>query len=156
MLKILLLKIWRIFPFWLQEVASRIIRPLFRVFAVAVIFDQDDRLLFVKMTYQRVHPWGLPGGGLEYGEVPETAVRREVQEETGWDVDIEKFLFVKAWSPDRVGLYYLCRIKSGEFRPSDEISEFGYFASNDLPNVRPVDIEVINQIFEHHFQNRKS
>jgi len=148
MIKILLLKIWRIFPQWLQEIASRIIRPLFRVFAVAVIFDQGGKLLFVKMTYQRFHPWGLPGGGLEYGEDPETAVRREVQEETGWDVEIEKFLFVKTWTPDRVGFYYLCRITGGEFRPSDEISEYGYFSLDDLPDIGLLDIELVQQVFE--------
>lgn len=148
MLKIILLKIWRLFPFWLQEVASRIIRPLFQVFVVAVIFDQTDRILLVKMTYQRFHPWGLPGGSLEYGESPEAGVVREVQEETGWDVQIEKFLFVKTWSPDRVGLYYICQINEGEFQPSDEVSEYGYFPLNALPDIRPVDVELIHQVYE--------
>lgn len=148
MIKIILLKIWRIFPCWLQEIASRIIRPLFRVFAVAVIFDQHQRILLVKMTYQRFHPWGLPGGSLEYGETPEAGVVREVQEETGWDIQIEKFLFVKTWTPDRVGLYYICRINNGEFQPSDEVSEFGYFPLNDLPDIRPIDIELIHQVYE--------
>lgn len=147
MLKITLLKIWRLLPGWLQGIASRIIRPLFQVFAAAVIFDPQGRLLLVKLTYQRFNPWGLPGGSLEYGETPEEGVRREVHEETGWQIEIERLLFVKTWTPDRVGLYYLCRIADGDFQPSDEVSEFGYFAPDDLPNVRPLDVELIEQIY---------
>lgn len=148
MAKIILLKIWRLFPSWLQGVASRIIRPLFQVFAAAVILDHDGRLMLVKLTYQRFHPWGLPGGSLEYGETPEEGIRREVREETGWEVLIERLLFVKTWTPDRVGLYYICRIVDGEFQPSDEVSEFGYFGLKDLPDVRPLDVELIEQIYE--------
>lgn len=148
MIKIILLKIWRIFPLWLQEIASRIIRPLFQVFAVAVIFDRDGKILLVKLTYQRIHPWGLPGGSLDYGETPEDAVLREVWEETGWKIVIDGFLFVKTWTPDRVGLYYICHISDGEFHPTDEVSEFGYFSLDDLPDVRPLDVGLIKQIYE--------
>ena len=83
MIKYVLLKIWRVFPAWFQEVLSRIVRPLFQVFVVEVIFNQDKRILLVKSTYQKLHPWGLPGGNLDYGEPPEDAVVREVREETG-------------------------------------------------------------------------
>jgi 8-oxo-dGTP pyrophosphatase MutT (NUDIX family) len=146
MIKKILLKIWRIFPDWLQHIASRIIRPLFQVFAAAVIFDQDKNIFLVKTTYQRVYPWGLPGGGLEYGEHPEAAVVREVWEETGLTVCIDKLLLVNSWLPDRVGLYYLCRITDGTFTPSDEVSEFDYFSVDALPDVRPLDFEIIKKL----------
>jgi ADP-ribose pyrophosphatase YjhB (NUDIX family) len=94
MTKNILLKIWRMFPAWLQEVVSRIFRPLFQVFAVAVIFNSDKQILLVKSTYQRVYPWGLPGGSLEYGEHPEDAVVRELFEETSLNIEIERFLLV--------------------------------------------------------------
>src|ERR1051326_7631733 len=103
MTKIILLKIWRIFPMWLQEIASRMIRPLFQVFAVAVVFNSQHQILLVKTTYNRLHPWGLRGGSLEYGEAPEEAAVREILEETSIQVEIEKFLVVKSWLPDRVG-----------------------------------------------------
>lgn len=148
MLKIILLKIWRILPMWLQNWASRRIRPLFQVFAVAVIFDQDKRVLLVRTTYNRFHPWGLPGGGIEYGEAVEEALLREMYEETNLRIEIERFLFVNTWAPDRVGLYYLCRITGGEFRPSDEVSEAGCFSPDDLPDVRLEDVGLIKRIYE--------
>jgi len=148
MIKIILLKIWRILPGWMQVILSRIIRPKFQVFAAAVIFDKDNRIMLVKSTYQRFHPWGLPGGSLNYGEPPEDAVIREVWEETSLKVEVEELYFVKTWIPDRVGLYYLCNIVDGEFQPSDEVSEYGYFSLDALPDVRPVDVFLIQQIYD--------
>ena len=147
MLKIILLKIWRIFPVWMQNLASRIIRPKFQVFAVAVIFDNDKRVLLVKTTYNRFHPWGLPGGSLEYGETAEEALLREMYEETNLRIEIKRFLFIKTWKPDRVGLYYLCKVVDGEFQPSDEVSELGYFSQDALPDVRLDDTSLIKNLF---------
>ena len=146
MFKKILLRIWRVLPGWLQIILSRFIRPLFQVFGAAVIFDQDKNILLVRSTYQRFHPWGLPGGSLDYGEHPEAAVVREVFEETGMNVAIEKLLLVNSWLPDRVGMYYLCKITGGLFCPSDEVSEFAYFSVNNLPDVRPLDIEMIKKL----------
>lgn len=144
--KTALLRVWRVLPAPLQLIASRIIRPLFQVFAAAVILDQNKNILLVKSTYQRIHPWGLPGGSLEYGEQPEEAAIREVWEETGFIVCVEKFLLVSSWLPDRVGLYYLCRITDGTFHPTDEVSEFDYFSIDNLPDVRPIDIDIIKRL----------
>jgi 8-oxo-dGTP diphosphatase len=146
MMKRILLQIWRIFPAWLQDILSRIIRPLFQVFVAAVMFDEDKKILLVKSTYKRFHLWGLPGGSLEYGEHPEKAVIREVLEETGLKICIERFLLVNSWRPDRVGLYYLCRIVDGTFHPSDEVSEFAYFSVEDLPDIHPIDVGMIKRL----------
>lgn len=148
MVKRILLKIWRVLPLWLQIVASRLIRPLFQVFAAAVIFDEARNILLVKSTYNRFHPWGMPGGSLEYGEQPEEAVIREVWEETHLHVCVEKLLLINSWTPDRVGMYYLCRITGGTFSSSDEVSEFAYFSLENLPDVRPLDRDMIRRLHE--------
>lgn len=147
-MKRFLLRVWRILPGWLQVILSRVIRPLFQVFAAAIIFDEHKRIFLVKLTYQRFHPWGLPGGALEYGETSEEAVIREMWEETGLTVEVEKLLMNKTFSTDKFGMYYLCIIKEGVFQPSDEVSEYGYFSLNDLPDIRPRDFALIKEIYE--------
>jgi ADP-ribose pyrophosphatase YjhB (NUDIX family) len=146
MMKKTLLKIWRVLPLWAQIILSRIIRPLFQVFVAAVIIDDNKNIFLVKSTYQRFHPWGLPGGSLEYGEHPEEAVIREVWEETGLKICMEKLLLVNSWLPDRVGLYYLCKIRDGTFHPTDEVSEFAYFSPESLPDIRPIDVDMIKRL----------
>ena len=146
-MKRFLLKIWRELPYWLQVILSRIIRPLYQVGVTAVIFNSENRLLLGKSTYQKFHPWGMPGGGLEYGENAEEAVVREVFEETSLVVKLEKLLLVKTFAPDKFILYYLCNVQGGVFQPSDEVSDVAYFALDQLPDIRPRDYDVLKQIF---------
>lgn len=63
-----------------------------RVAAYAVVTGDDDKVLLARWTQGRRVAWTMPGGGLEAGEDPEDAVRREVREETGYTVQVEELL----------------------------------------------------------------
>lgn len=63
-----------------------------RVAAYAIIVGDDDRVLLAHWVEGRRAAWTLPGGGLEPGEDPEKAVRREVKEETGYRVVVDELL----------------------------------------------------------------
>lgn len=63
-----------------------------RVAAYAVVTDADDRILLARWTEGRRVAWTMPGGGLEEGEDPELAVRRELREETGFQIETTKLL----------------------------------------------------------------
>lgn len=65
-----------------------------RVAAYAVITDDGGRLLLSRWIQGRRPAWTMPGGGLEDGEDPEDAVRREVREETGYRVQVDGLLGV--------------------------------------------------------------
>ncbi|MDQ1082340.1 MULTISPECIES: NUDIX hydrolase [Microbacterium] len=63
-----------------------------RVAAYSVITDDADRLLLAHWVEGRRSAWTLPGGGLEPGEDPEHAARREAQEESGYWIAIDELL----------------------------------------------------------------
>ena len=54
----------------------------------AVVLDGNRVLLIRRANEPLKGQWSLPGGGVELGETLEQAVAREVQEETGLDVEV--------------------------------------------------------------------
>jgi 8-oxo-dGTP pyrophosphatase MutT (NUDIX family)/catechol 2,3-dioxygenase-like lactoylglutathione lyase family enzyme len=69
-----------------------------RIAAYAVIRDGSGRVLLVRASALSHFPglWFLPGGGVDHGEQPEDAVRREVLEETGLDVRVRGLTTVQS------------------------------------------------------------
>ena len=132
MMKILV-RIWGLFPHWLQTLASRILRPRFRMAVAALVFDEHGRILLFKHTYRKL-AWGIPAGGLEFNEQPKDAIVREFFEETGMTVEVVNLLLAASSEHfHHVSLVYLCEIVAGEFRESYEISEVQYFDVDNLP-----------------------
>ena len=54
---------------------------------------RGDQLLMVKHKFDNHDFWALPGGGLEFGETLEFALKREFLEETGLAVQPQQFAF---------------------------------------------------------------
>ncbi len=142
----LLLHIWRSLPVWVHFLAAKIVRPKFRAAVAALIFDEQGRVLLFKHTYRKWQ-WGIPAGGLERREQPADAVLREFYEEAGMKIQIEKLLTVISAREDHhITIVYLCKIASGEFRESIEISEMKYFDVNDLPQMLFAEKDLIRQV----------
>jgi ADP-ribose pyrophosphatase YjhB (NUDIX family) len=129
------MRLWRLLPMWVHVFVTRLTQPKFNTGVSSLIFDEQGRVLLFKHTYRKFE-WGIPGGVLEYKEQPAEAVVREFQEETGMQIEVIRLLKVaSAREFPHLGITYLCKIISGEFKPSHEISEMKYFDVNDLPRM---------------------
>jgi len=53
----------------------------------AIILDDQDRILLCRFALPRGVVWATPGGGIEPGETPHAALRRELHEEIGLVLD---------------------------------------------------------------------
>ncbi len=108
----------------------------FRVGVSAVLFEQGRVLLALRRD---INWWNLPGGGMEIGETVEETVKREVLEETGLQVAVERLIGVYS-KPQKqeVVLSFLCRATGGQLTATEESSECRYFDLAALPdNVLP-------------------
>ena len=148
-MKIILLQAWKQMPLWLKVFSSRLLRPKYMVAVVAVILDDANKILLGKHTYRTNHPWGLLAGSLEYGEDPIKAIVRELREETDYDIEVTNLLnAVSANEDHHISLFYLCRIVSGNFKPSAEISHIDFFSINNLPDMLRTEKTVIEKIYK--------
>jgi len=86
--------------------------------ACAAIIHNDQILMVLHKTAERTY-WTLPGGGCEDGETIEQTAVREVKEETGLDVEIEKLLFEEKYVGG-TSYCYLARLEGEHTEPNLE------------------------------------
>lgn len=108
---------------------------------VTGVLLHDNKLLLVKQRVNSSRGWSLPGGRLEHGETIEAAIVRELKEETGLEVTIEKLLYLcdKLDSvPPIIHITFLLRYAGGKINlptnifDENPISDVKYVCLNDL------------------------
>ncbi len=105
----------------------------FRVGVNALIFNEAQEVLLA--LRRDIGWWNLPGGGMELGETVTASLVREVLEETGLEVSVERPVGIYSKPQKReVVLAFRCHITGGAMRPTAESSECRFFAPNNLPS----------------------
>lgn len=119
----------------------------FRVIVVGIVQNELGEYLICKMPKGRgVFPgqWGLPGGGIEDGEMMEAALRRELKEELGTEIsDIKPLFFTdgqyRKSFPDgtqrevyMIFLIFSCKTNSAHLVLAPEFSDYAWVRQESL------------------------
>ncbi len=124
---------------------------LFQIRLTGVLIE-DGKILLVKQKVSLERSWSLPGGRLEQGETIEQGIVRELYEETGLKVKVEKLLYV-CEKPDAIPplLHITFKLEraGGEIKlPTNEFDE------NPIHDVKMVDINDLQDYgFSEKFMN---
>lgn len=128
--------LWGHLPFSWKLLLNKWVNDRFLVGLIGVVLNERRELLVLKHSYRPELPYGLPSGWLEKGESLADSFRREVREECGLDVSVGRVLHVEARErPTRIDIWLLCDLEGGQFRPSDEVTEGGFFPRDALPGI---------------------
>ena len=108
----------------------------------ASIFDvSGDKVLLVRRADNG--KWAVPGGYMLSGESFSEACKREVQEETGLEVNVKRLIGIYT-SPNLlleypdgnkwqlIVLHFEAEFAYGELKPSEETTEVGFFSLSEI------------------------
>jgi len=105
---------------------------------VAAYVCVGDRILWIRRGIApAAGKWAMPGGFMENDETPEAAAARELQEETGIDVEAEAMTLVSVSSilhMTQTHLVFRCHLDEvPSTTATEEAIEFGWFTEDELP-----------------------
>lgn len=137
MLKRLFVKLWRLTPRGVKRAGVWLTQPRFAVTAGAVIVDESGRVLLLGHTMRKGSGWGIPGGFIHAGEQPVEAIRRELREETGLEIEEVELVLVRTLKVARqVEVVFRARMTASALEGCSanfEIDRAEWFAPDALP-----------------------
>ena len=103
-----------------------------------MVEDHQVRVLLVRRAVvPGIGLWAFPGGFMDFDEDPRDAARREVEEETGLQVQLEEILDVaKLGGEDLksgIVIFFAGKPCGGSLRPGDDASEVRWFSAGEIP-----------------------
>ncbi len=134
MWKQILSTVWRRLPRRARRTGVLLTQSRFTVTVGAVILDSQKRVLLLQHRFRPGNGWGIPGGFINSQEQPEDAIRRELREEIGLEVDHLEIAFIKTLQPYQQVEIIFRATPVNEAQPrSIEICQAAWFELNALP-----------------------
>jgi ADP-ribose pyrophosphatase YjhB (NUDIX family) len=123
----------------------RLVQPRFTVGVVGVVRDQEGRVLLVEHLLHPKTPWGLPGGWLERDEQPDDAVRRELREELGIEVEVSAPILAELHFRGHLDLAFSCRLITSQITLNSELLNYQWLETDEMPRLLPFHRHAIAQ-----------
>lgn len=107
--------------------------------AFKAIIRKDNKILVIKRSakeevFEKL--WDIPGGRMNFGEIPKDALIREIHEETGLEVNILNpftiWSFMASEDLQVIGITMLADYVSGEVKLSEEHTEYKWIAPKEF------------------------
>lgn len=143
----------------IQEEINKQYDEKLRVRVCGVLIEDEKLLLVHHRSLGAVNSlWAPPGGGMEYGESAEAALKREFKEEVNLEIEIEQFLFVHEYlDPPLHGmeLFFLVKRTAGNLslgidpemtKKNQLLTHAGFYA---LERLKPNKLGELHYVLQH-------
>lgn len=123
-----------------------------RIEVVAAVIQKGDLYLATQRGYGEFQgKWEFPGGKIQEGETHQEALVREIQEELGARILVERFLITTEYDYGSFYLVmhsYLCSLVPGETVELLEHEALSWCLKNDLMTIDwlPADVDVVHKL----------
>ncbi len=104
---------------------------------VIALIKKDNVFILGKKKKQENHPlsglWHIPGGKVCEDENEEDALKREMKEEIGVEIKVDKFLGERIDENNRLKFkWYLCSLPSNNVTAGGDLTEIKYVSAKNL------------------------
>jgi ADP-ribose pyrophosphatase YjhB (NUDIX family) len=124
--------IWRRISPTTRARLVRATQDQFTVSTAAIITNESNDILLLNHVLRPLSSWGFPGGFVDHGEEIEMAIRREVREETGIELEDVKLLEINTFKRHIEILWSAKGVGTPEVK-SAEIIDLGWFRAEEMP-----------------------
>jgi ADP-ribose pyrophosphatase YjhB (NUDIX family) len=124
--------IWGRTPYFLRVRIIRATQPKFTVSVAAIIVNEKNEVLLLDHVLRPFFNWGIPGGFINAGEQPETAISREIREETGLELESVKMIRIRTTNRHVEILFRAGAVGAAAVK-SREINRLGWFRVGEMP-----------------------
>jgi len=134
--------------------------PTPKVDVRGLVLNGKDEILMARESVDG--KWAIPGGWADIGNTPSEIAVKEIEEETGFNAEVIRFLGVydkqsHPHPPEPCYVYkliFLCRIVGGGPKAGFDILDVGFFPLEELPELS--EERILESQLKHLFQLAKS
>ena len=146
MLQKLVGEIWRKTPAFLRLWMVRATQTKFTVSVGAIVINNENKVLLLDHVLRPASGWGLPGGFIEKNESPAKAIKRELREEIGLEIENIEIFRIRTMNRHVEILFSAHSITEGKVQ-SFEIKELGWFDYNSMPQkISTIHKQIIKEV----------